>query len=103
MGKLDIANVNYLSIAMIAASATKEDVFRSILSAIKLATSSGIGVIVIYDLDIWLAAYPQTVETVLLSNISDMCRDRNTLLLVTCNKAWNATNAWKHEWSQTVY
>merc|ERR1712130_111100 len=101
--KLDISNVHYLSIPMIAANISKENVFQTILSKINLAISSGIGVIIIYDLDIWLNTFPKIIETVLLSNINDMCRDRNTLLLVTCNQEWNATNCWKNEWTHTIY
>jgi len=102
--KLDIANIQFLSIPMIAANHyCQEEVYRAILSKIKLAITTGIGVIVLYDLDVWLQHFPKIMENILLSNLNDMCRDRNTLILATSNLEWNATNCWNYQWPHTVY
>eukprot|EP00483_Globobulimina_turgida_P006945 UN06959 len=104
--KLDIANIKYISIPMIASldhNDNKQEIYFNVLNKIKLLINTGIGVLIIYDLDIWLKFYPQIIENILLSNINDMCRNRNVLVLATCNQAWNSTNCRQNEWPQTVY
>merc|ERR1712228_598363 len=94
---LDIANVQYVSFAALASKVSREETYSSVLSKIKLAMSSGIGVLVFRDLDVALQAYPLLMETVLLSNVQEMARDHNILVVATAT-SWKATDCWTNRW-----
>lgn len=99
---LDIANVQYVSFAVMAATVSREEMYHSVLDKLKLAITAGIGVLVFSDLDISLSHYPQLMENVVMSNVSEMARDHNMLVVATA-KSWKSTDCWSNEWPQTVF
>jgi len=99
---LDIANVQYLSFAAMAATVSAEEAFHSILQKIKLAVSARIGVLVFCDLDVSLTHFPRLIENVLLSNVCDMARDHNILCIATA-RSWGTADCWDNQWPQAVF
>jgi len=100
--RLDIANVQYVSFAMMASTVCREEMYGSVLTKIKLAITSGIGVLVFRDLDITLSHYPRLMENVLLSNVNEMARDHNVLVVATA-RSWRGSDCWENEWPQAVF
>lgn len=100
--RLDIANVQYATFTAMASTVSREEAYHSVLNKIKLAITAGIGVLVFSDLDIMLRYYPRLIENVLLSNVSEMARDHNVLLVATA-ASWRTADCWENEWPQAVF
>jgi len=101
--QLDIANVQHVTFSALAAcTVRREEIYREVMEKISLAITSGVGVLIFCDLDIALRHYPELMENVLLSNVSEMARE-HTLLLVATARSWKSVDCWNNQWPQAVF
>ena len=100
--QLDIANVQHVSFPVMASAVSREEMYQSVLEKMRLAVTAGIGVLLFSDLDVTLRHFPQLMENVLLSNVSEIARDHNMLVVATA-KSWKSADCWSNGWPQTVF